>query len=64
MTRFVVSPGSRNTPLVFALAELPGHAVQVVVDERSAGFVALGWSKASGKAPVALVCTSGSALGH
>ncbi|NRA26455.1 MAG: 2-succinyl-5-enolpyruvyl-6-hydroxy-3-cyclohexene-1-carboxylic-acid synthase [Opitutales bacterium] len=64
VTRFVVSPGSRNTPLVFALAELPGHAVQVVVDERSAGFVALGWSKASGKAPVALVCTSGSALGH
>ncbi|MCJ7556281.1 MAG: 2-succinyl-5-enolpyruvyl-6-hydroxy-3-cyclohexene-1-carboxylic-acid synthase [Gammaproteobacteria bacterium] len=59
---FVVSPGSRNTPLVMAVtnASVP---VKVVLDERSAGFFALGWAKAA-KAPVALICTSGSAGAH
>ena len=59
---FVVSPGSRNTPVVMAAANtaLP---VEVILDERSAGFFALGWAKAA-REPIALVCTSGSAGAH
>ncbi len=58
----VMSPGSRNTPLMLAAADenLPGWTV---IDERSAGFVALGMAKASGN-PTALVCTSGSAAAN
>src|SRR5690554_3525758 len=62
----VISPGSRNTPLVFALdayARLGRMKLHVVVDERVAGFVALGAARVSGK-PVALSCTSGSAAAH
>jgi len=59
---FVISPGSRNTPLVMAVADT-GLPVEVVLDERSAGFFALGWAKAA-CAPVALLCTSGSAGAH
>ena len=58
----MVSPGSRSTPLVLAAAatDLP---IWMVIDERSAGFVALGMAKASGN-PVALICTSGSAAAN
>lgn len=59
----VISPGSRNTPLVLAFDALLGERAHVVLDERSAGFVALGLARASG-APAALVCTSGSAAAH
>ena len=59
---FVVSPGSRNTPIVMAAANTP-IPIEVVVDERSAGFFALGWAKAA-REPIALVCTSGSAGAH
>lgn len=59
---FVVSPGSRSTPLVAALQAL-GLSFDLVVDERSAGFFALGRSKLTG-VPSALVCTSGSAPAH
>ena len=61
--RVVVSPGSRSTPLVLALARCPRLARRVVIDERSAGFVALGAARASGE-PAALVCTSGTAPAH
>lgn len=57
----VFSPGSRNAPLVLAFNALPGIKTHVVPDERAAGFVALGLALASGR-PVALSCTSGSAL--
>lgn len=60
LERAVLSPGSRNTPLVLAFREALGARAVVVVDERSAGFVALGMARGGG-APVALVCTSGSA---
>ena len=59
---FVVSPGSRHTPLVMAAAHA-GVPIEVVLDERSAGFLALGWAKAA-HAPIALLCTSGTAGAH
>lgn len=60
VSRAVVSPGSRNAPLLQAVASHPQLSTELVTDERQAGFVALGMARASGD-PVALVCTSGSA---
>lgn len=59
--RVVVSPGTRNAPLIMAVARRRGLRAVSVVDERSAAFVALGMAKISGE-PVAMVCTSGSAM--
>jgi 2-succinyl-5-enolpyruvyl-6-hydroxy-3-cyclohexene-1-carboxylate synthase len=62
VTRVVASPGSRSTPLVLAFRQ-PAVQLIPVLDERAAGFVALGFARATGH-PVALLCTSGSAGGH
>jgi 2-succinyl-5-enolpyruvyl-6-hydroxy-3-cyclohexene-1-carboxylate synthase len=59
----VVSPGSRSTPLASALESEPEIAVTVALDERSAGFHALGHAKA-GRRPVVLLCTSGTAAAN
>ena len=64
----VVSPGSRSTALAMCAYELSRRepermTVYVDIDERSASFFALGLAKASGR-PVALVCTSGTALAN
>ena len=59
----VLSPGSRSTPLAWAALNCPSLRKHVVVDERSAGFFALGLSKAT-RVPTLLICTSGSAVSH
>jgi 2-succinyl-5-enolpyruvyl-6-hydroxy-3-cyclohexene-1-carboxylate synthase len=58
--RYVICPGSRSAPLLLGLETLSGIEVRVIGDERSAAFHGLGWSE-SVNAPVALICTSGSA---
>jgi len=62
----VLSPGSRSAPLAFALydADRAGRLrLHVRIDERSAGFLALGLAKASGR-PVPVVTTSGTATAN
>ena len=63
MTHAVTCPGSRNAPIIYALAETEGLKAVSVLDERSAGFLALGLAKASGR-PVAITCTSGTAAAN
>ena len=69
VAHFVVSPGSRNTPLILALEQIAAHVdspdihIHRILDERSAGFFALGLGRASGR-PAALICTSGTAAAH
>src|SRR5690349_24625842 len=57
------SPGSRSTPLVLSLAAEARLRSTSVIDERCAGFFAIGLAKASGR-PVALACTSGTAAAN
>ncbi len=59
----VLAPGSRSAPIALALAAAEGRGrlrLHVRVDERSAGFLALGLAKGAGR-PVAVVTTSGTA---
>lgn len=56
----IVSPGSRNAPVVSVFCNDPFFECLVIVDERSAAFFALGMALSLQK-PVAVVCTSGSA---
>ena len=57
----VISPGSRNAPLTLGFSTNKFFKCYSVVDERSAGFFALGIAQQI-KSPVAILCTSGSAL--
>ena len=57
----VISPGSRNAPLAIHFSEIDSFNCYSIVDERSAAFVAMGMAK-SEKKPVAITCTSGSAV--
>src|SRR5690554_7023541 len=57
----VISPGSRNAPLSIGFASHPDFECFSIVDERCAAFFAMGIAQQL-KKPVAVVCTSGSAL--
>lgn len=61
LTDIVISPGSRNAPLTIGFAGHPDFRCFSIADERCAAFFAIGRAQQLGK-PVAVVCTSGSAL--
>ncbi|EKD06414.1 MAG: 2-succinyl-5-enolpyruvyl-6-hydroxy-3-cyclohexene-1-carboxylic-acid synthase [Limnospira sp. PMC 1291.21] len=60
---FIVSPGSRSTPLTVAIARYSQAQRRVFLDERGAAFHAIGYARATGK-PAVLVSTSGSAAAN
>src|SRR5690554_7963191 len=61
INHIVISPGSRNAPLTNGFSHNPNMRCYSIVDERSAAFFAIGIAQQL-QAPVAVVCTSGSAL--
>lgn len=61
ITNVVISPGSRNAPLTIGFSNTQEIKTYSIVDERCAAFFALGIAQQT-KNPVALVCSSGSAL--
>jgi len=63
---FVISPGSRNAPLLIALQEAKSRGIielHIKLDERGAAFYALGIAKATDK-HVSVICTSGTAAAN
>jgi 2-succinyl-5-enolpyruvyl-6-hydroxy-3-cyclohexene-1-carboxylate synthase len=60
---FVISPGSRSTPLTVAVAQHQQANKIICFDERGAAFHAIGYARATGK-PAVLICTSGSAAAN
>ncbi len=60
LKEIVISPGSRNAPLILSFSNIPEIKCYTIVDERSAAFFAMGMAQQL-KRPVALLCTSGSA---
>jgi len=58
-----ISPGSRSTAIVTGLLRAPAVRPWVILDERSAGFFALGMARET-RCPVILVCTSGTAAAN
>ncbi|MBC7439496.1 MAG: 2-succinyl-5-enolpyruvyl-6-hydroxy-3-cyclohexene-1-carboxylic-acid synthase, partial [Flavobacterium sp.] len=61
LTDIIISPGSRNAPLTIGFVNNPNFNCYSIVDERCAAFFAVGMAQQLQK-PVAVVCTSGSAL--
>ncbi|MFZ1684796.1 MAG: 2-succinyl-5-enolpyruvyl-6-hydroxy-3-cyclohexene-1-carboxylic-acid synthase [Candidatus Zixiibacteriota bacterium] len=60
---FCLSPGSRSTPLVAAVALHPAVKAHVHFDERGTAYRAIGYMRASGK-PAVIICTSGTAAAN
>ena len=63
VTDAVISPGSRSAPLALCFHAQPRIRTWIQLDERSAGFFALGLGRATGR-PAVLVCTSGTAAAN
>lgn len=61
VTNVVLSPGSRNAPLIHTFTRHPDFTCYTIVDERSASYFALGLMLKL-QQPVAVCCTSGTAL--
>ena len=59
----VICPGSRSAPITLAFARHSDIQTFVIPDERAAGFIALGLAQSSEK-PVAVICTSGTAVAN
>ncbi len=59
--KVIIAPGSRNAPLIFAFTSVKELESLSITDERSAAYFALGIAQYSNE-PVALVCTSGTAV--
>lgn len=63
ITHFIISPGSRSTPLAIAAAEHEWTTTTVHFDERGAGYFAVGYARGTGRS-AALICTSGTAAAN
>lgn len=63
VSQFFISPGSRSTPLVIAVAKNPNTECNMVYDERSAAYQAVGYASASG-CPAVIIATSGTAVAN
>lgn len=63
VTYICIGPGSRSTPLVIAAARHSGIQTFIGHDERSVGFHALGYAKAT-RSPAAIITTSGTAVAN
>ncbi|NQU38924.1 MAG: 2-succinyl-5-enolpyruvyl-6-hydroxy-3-cyclohexene-1-carboxylic-acid synthase [Lentisphaerae bacterium] len=63
VTYFVISPGSRSTPLTLAVARHPAAHTVIAYDERGGAYHAVGYARATGR-PAVLICTSGTAAAN
>ncbi len=63
VTYFIISPGSRSTPLTLAVARHPETTHVIAYDERGAAYQAVGYARATTH-PAALICTSGTAAAN
>lgn len=63
INQFFIAPGSRSSLLTMAVAKHPKANKFICIDERSLGFLALGWSKKNNR-PAVVITTSGTAVAN